>query len=356
METVLVTGGTGYIARWCIVQLLERGYEVRTTVRDRSREPDIRAGIAEVADAGDRLAVVEADLLDDAGWSAAVEGCRYVLHPASPLGGGSEESLIATARDGALRVLRAAVDAGVDRVVLTSAANAASPTSYREPGVTDEELWTDPEAPGLDAYRRSKTLAERAAWQFVDDAQARPTLSTVLPGAVLGPILGADNLGSVEVVGRLLRGEMPRVPRIGLEVVDVRDVADAHIRAMTTPEAGGQRFLATGDLLWMPDIAKLLRAELGRAGVSGAHRHRARRGRADHGPPTARAQRCAARPRPPQPAQHGQGRTRARLVASSRHRGGARLRSQPHRSRCRIADGAAQGRSPQPRQARRRCS
>ena len=147
--------------------------------------------------------------------------------------------------------------------MLTSAANAASPTSYREPGVTDEELWTDPEAPGLDSYRRSKTLAERAAWQLVDDAQARSTLSTVLPGAVLGPILGADNLGSVEVVGRLLRGEMPSVPRIGLEVVDVRDVADAHVRAMTTPEAGGQRFLATGDLLWMPDIAKLLRAELG---------------------------------------------------------------------------------------------
>ena len=143
------------------------------------------------------------------------------------------------------------------------AANAVSPTSYREPGVTDEALWTDPDADGLDAYRRSKTLAEQAAWAFMDEAGGSTSLATILPGAVLGPILGTDSLGSVEVVGRLLRGELPRVPKIALEVVDVRDVADIHLRAMTSPDAAGQRFLATGDLLWMPDIARLLRSELG---------------------------------------------------------------------------------------------
>jgi nucleoside-diphosphate-sugar epimerase len=263
MDRVLVTGGTGFIARWCVVQLLEQGFEVRTTVRTPAREPEVRAAVDEMIDTGERLAVVPADLTSDDGWAEAAAGCRYVLHPASPLGGESAASMIAAARDGALRVLRAATGAGVERVVLTSAANAASPTSYREPGVTDETLWTDSDAPGLDAYRRSKTLAEQAAWAFIGETGGPTSLTTILPGAVFGPILGTGNLGSVEVIGRLLRGEMPRVPKIGLEVVDVRDVADLHLRAMTSPAAGGQRFLATGDLLWMPDIARLLRRELG---------------------------------------------------------------------------------------------
>jgi nucleoside-diphosphate-sugar epimerase len=249
VDTVLVTGGTGFIARWCIVGLLEQGFEVRTTVRSPARENDVRAALGEVVDAGDRLTVVVADLTSDEGWAVAMTGCRFVLHPASPLRGASPEAMIAAARDGSLRVLQAATGAGADRVVMTSAANAASPTSYREAGVTDETLSTDPGAPGLDAYRRSKTLAELAAWAYMDTAAGSMALTTILPGAVLGPILGADNLGSVQVVGRLLRGEMARVPRVGLEVVDVRDVADMHIRAMTSPSAGGQRFLATGDLL-----------------------------------------------------------------------------------------------------------
>jgi nucleoside-diphosphate-sugar epimerase len=265
VDRVLVTGGTGFIARWCLVQLLEQGYEVRTTVRLRAREGDVRAALAEAGRDPGSLSVVEADLLVDEGWDAAVDGCRSVIHPASPLGGGGEAGLVAAARDGALRVLRAADAAGVERVVVTSAANAASPTSYREPGVTDETLWTDPDAPGIDAYRRAKTLAERAAWDFVGGEAVRVSLTTVLPGAVVGPVLGPGALGSVEVVGRLLRGEVRRVPKIGLEIVDVRDVADAHLRAMTTPAAGGQRFLATGELVFMPQMARLLRSELGEA-------------------------------------------------------------------------------------------
>jgi dihydroflavonol-4-reductase len=263
---VLVTGGTGFVARWCIVRLLEAGYDVRATVRGAAKEDVVRAAVREAIDPGGRLTFVVADLTADAGWEAVMAGCRFVLHPASPLGGGrpaDADALLVPARDGALRVLRAASAAGVERVVMTSAANAASPPSYREDGVTDETLWTDPDAPGLDAYRRSKTVAERAAWAFVEQAGGTMTLTTILPGAVFGPILGADNLGSVQVIGRLLRGEMRRTPRIGLEVVDVRDIADIHLQAMSAPAAAGQRFLATGELMWMPDIARLLRAQLG---------------------------------------------------------------------------------------------
>jgi dihydroflavonol-4-reductase len=265
MDTVLVTGGTGFIARWCIAELLEQGFTVRTTVRDLSRTDAVRAGLGEAVDPGDRLAFVVADLTADDGWDAAVDGCRYVLHPASPLGTGTAESMLTAARDGARRVLRAAHSAGVERVVMTSAANASSPASYRDDSVTDETLWTDPDAPGVDGYRRSKTLAELASWELVDEVGDRKLLTTILPGAVFGPVLGADQLGSVQVIGRMLRDEMSRLPRIGLEVVDARDVADAHIRAMTTLDAAGERFLATGQLVTMADMAAALRAELGAA-------------------------------------------------------------------------------------------
>jgi len=235
-ETALVTGGTGFIARWCIVELLQRGYRVRTTVRNASREAAVRDAISRVVDPADRLTCVAADLTCDDGWDDAVAGCDYVLHVASPLGLDGAGDLVAPARDGALRVLRAAIAAGVTRVVLTSAANTASPSSYRDEGINDETLWTDPDAPGLQAYRRSKTLAERAAWDFMESAYGPTTLTTVLPGAVFGPILGTDNLGSVQVIGRMLRGRMPGTPRIGLEVVDVRDIA-AVLRERLGPAA-----------------------------------------------------------------------------------------------------------------------
>lgn len=185
---------------------------------------------------------------------------------ASPLGiaaGNDPDALIAPARDGALRVLRAATAAGVRRVVMTSAANAASPSSYATEGVTDETLWTDPDDPTLIPYRRSKTLAERAAWDFMDGHDGPTELTTVLPGAVFGPVLTTENIGSVGIVARMLSGRMSGIPRIGLEVVDVRDLVDVHIRAMTSPQAGGQRFLATGEFIWMADIARALREELG---------------------------------------------------------------------------------------------
>jgi nucleoside-diphosphate-sugar epimerase len=267
-ELVLVTGGSGYIAGWCVAELLRRGYRVRATLRDLDRQGSVTDAVATAVDPAGRLEFVAADLTADDGWDAAVKGADYVLHVASPLGatGRDPNALIAPARDGTLRVLRAATEAGVRRVVLTSAANTASPSSYATDGVTDETLWTDPDDPSLIPYRRAKTLAERAAWDFMAGNEGATELTTVLPGAVFGPILSTDTVGSVGIIARMLSGSMRAIPRIGLEIVDVRDLVDAHLRAMTSPRAGGERFLATGEFMWMADVARVLREGLGAAG------------------------------------------------------------------------------------------
>lgn len=258
--TVLVTGGTGFVAGWCIAGLLDRGYRVRATVRDPSRAGRLAA---EFADASARLEVVPADLTADAGWAEAMAGVDAVLHVASPMGGGNEpkdpDELIVPARDGARRVIAAAAAAGVRRVVMTSSGAAATPPSGAA-GEFDESLWTDPDQPGLDAYRRSKAIAERAAW---DEAAGTGTaLTTILPGAVFGPIRSPDSRSSAQVVARLMRPGIG-VPRIGLQVVDVRDLADLHIRALESADAAGRRFLAVSGFIWMRDAAELLRAEFG---------------------------------------------------------------------------------------------
>ncbi|WUJ68218.1 NAD-dependent epimerase/dehydratase family protein [Kribbella soli] len=279
-ETVLVTGGTGYVGGWAIVALLQRGYDVRTTVRSLAKADAVRTAVGSVAQpqpptddedaaaadaSGDRLTFAVADLMMDDGWDAAMVGVDYVLHVASPLGDETSkdpDALIIPARDGALRVLEAATRAAVKRVVMTSAANAASPASYAEDGITDETLWTVDD-PKLPAYRRSKTLAEKAVWDFMASYDGPTELTTVLPGAVLGPILSADNVGTTRIIQRMLSGKMPGAPKIGLEVVDVRDLVDLHIRAMLSPEAAGERFLGTGEFVWMREIAAALKAGLG---------------------------------------------------------------------------------------------
>lgn len=261
-EKVLVTGGSGFVASWCIVRLLQLGYTVSTTVRSLSREQSVRSAIAAEADAGSRLSFFAADLNSDDGWEEAVGGCSYVLHVASPLGG-AEHALIPAARDGTLRVLRASAKAGVKRVVMTSSCAAATPSPGQDMKWIDESLWSDPNNKLLDPYRKSKTLSEQAAWRFMEMIEEPMTLTTVLPGAVIGPVLLSGNPGSVQVIGRMLEGKVPGTPRIGLEIVDVRDLADLHILAMTSEKAGGERFIAVGEFLWMAEVASILRGKLG---------------------------------------------------------------------------------------------
>jgi nucleoside-diphosphate-sugar epimerase len=267
--TVLVTGGTGFLGGWCIASLLERGYDVRTTIRDLSREPAVRDAVAAAGvQADSRLTVTAADLGSDAGWPEAVNGCRYVLHVASPfppVQPKDPNELIVPARDGALRVLRAALEAGVERVAMTSSIAAVRPSRQSsEAAPYTEADWTDGEDGSRTPYVRSKTLAEQAAWQHVRGADAEDRLATINPGAIIGPTLSDDHSYSLQAVQRLLGG-MPAVPRLGFTFVDVRDVADLHIRALTSPAAGGERFIATDRFLWMPEAAAILRERLGEA-------------------------------------------------------------------------------------------
>jgi nucleoside-diphosphate-sugar epimerase len=264
-STVLVTGGTGYIGGWCIAELLNRGYTVRTTIRSPAKESSVRAAVATVATADDRLSFAIADLTADQGWDAAVAGCDYVLHVASPLGGGDSnnvDSFVTPARDGTLRVLRAASRVGVKRVVMTSAATAATPPMSSPDRISDETVWFDPNE-AVDPYRYSKRLAERAAWDFMKHQFSPMTLTTVLPGAVFGPILSKDSIGSADIIRRLLQGRVPANPHFAMQIVDVRDLVDLHIRAMTSPQAAGERFLGVGEFMWMADISRTLRSSLG---------------------------------------------------------------------------------------------
>ncbi len=266
--TVLVTGGSGFIGSHTILQLLAAGHRVRTTVRSPKREADVRALLSEgVAVPDDRLSFVQADLEADAGWREAVSGCESVLHVASPFPASlprHEDDLIRPAREGALRVLRASRDAGVRRVVLTSSFAAIGYGHPPQEAPFDETSWTDPGGDDVQPYVKSKTLAERAAWDFVAREGRGLELSVVNPVGVFGPVLGPDYSTSVLLVQRLLDGALPGCPRLHFGVVDVRDVADLHVRAMTHPAARGERFLAVaGDFLSIRDIAQVLRARLG---------------------------------------------------------------------------------------------
>jgi dihydroflavonol-4-reductase len=265
---VLVTGGSGYIGGWCVLAALQAGHDVRTTVRDLGKGEALRAQLHAAAEFDDaRLTVVAADLRRDDGWAEAVAGCDFVLHVASPTlrnGPVDEAEMVAAARDGVLRVLRASRDAGVARVVLTSASGAIVYGHPSEAVPFTEEDWTDVDAPGVAPYQKSKTLAERAAWDFVAAEGRGLELAAVNPTAVIGPLLGADDPPSLRTIRGLLSGAMPVCPPFGTGWVDVRDVADLHLRAMTDPAAAGERFLAiSGRSLRIVEVARILRQQLG---------------------------------------------------------------------------------------------
>ena len=268
MSTILVTGGSGFIGSNCILQLLAAGYRVRTTIRSLKREGEVRAMLKQGgAEPGDRLSFIAADLESDTGWPQAVADCEHVLHVASPFPAGipkHEDELIGPAREGALRVLRASRDAGVSRVVLTSSFAAIGYGREPQDRPFNETDWTDPNRTGVSAYVKSKTFAERAAWDFIDKEGGGLELSVINPVGVFGPVLGRDYSASIMLIKRMMDGAMPGVPRLYFGCVDVRDVADLHVRAMTHPAAGGERFLAAaGDFISMLDVANVLKRRMG---------------------------------------------------------------------------------------------
>lgn len=266
-QRILVTGGTGYIAGALIRQLLDAGWHVHTTVRDLQREPALRQLLgATSGEARERLQVHAADLMADAGWARAAAGCSHLAHLASPLPASvprDADELITPARDGALRALRAARDAGVQRVVMTSSVAAIAYGHGPGEHHFDEGDWTRLDRPGIPPYVQSKTVAERAARDWVAREGGGLEFCTVNPSVVLGPVASADYSASVLVVRSLLEGRMPALPRIGFGVVDVRDVVDLHWRALTAPGMAGERFIACAGFLWLREIAAVLRAELG---------------------------------------------------------------------------------------------
>ena len=266
MSKVLVTGGSGFVGAHVILQLVSAGHQVRTTVRDLNRESAVRAMLkAGGQEPGDSLSFVAADLVSDAGWREAVAGCDYVMHVASPIPPNAprhEDELIVPAREGTLRVLRAARDANVKRVVLTSSCGAVYYGHPPQETPFDETSWTILNG-DLTAYVKSKAIAERAAWDFIACDGRGLELSVVNPAGIFGPVLAPDYSSSVELITRLMNG-MPGCPRIYFGVVDVRDVADLHVRAMTHPSAKGERFIAvSGNSISMVEIARMLRSRLG---------------------------------------------------------------------------------------------
>lgn len=260
---VAVTGASGFIGLHCVLALLQEGYRVRGTLRDMAREASLRAALEKHVKVGGRLEFCAAELTSDAGWAEAFKDCSYVLHVASPIPREMpkhEDDLIIPARDGCLRVLRAASEAGVRRVVQTSSIAAiTNGHSHDASYVYSEKDWSNLDHP-LPPYPKSKTIAERAAWEHMEGLGDENALELVVinPGMVYGPILESDYGTSGEVVRKLMRRDMPGLPKLGWGSVDVRDVASAHIKAMVTPAAAGQRFCCVSEPAWLSDIARIL--------------------------------------------------------------------------------------------------
>ncbi len=261
--TVLVSGGTGYIAGFLIRLLIEQGWIVHTTIRDLAKEAALRTTLC-LDNA--KLKVFAADLNSDAGWAEAMAGCGHVAHVASPFPPSApkhEDELIVPAREGALRALRAAKAAGVKRFVMTSSIAAIAYGRPRGTYTFTEKDWTDVSSPDAYAYVKSKTIAERAARDWVAAEGSAMEYCAINPALVLGPVMDAGGSTSVEVVIKMLEGAFPGFPDLAYGIVDVRDVADLHVRALTAPDMAGERFICSGRTLTMAEIGGVLRDRLG---------------------------------------------------------------------------------------------
>ncbi|MEU6251158.1 aldehyde reductase [Streptomyces sp. NPDC047043] len=270
MANVLVTGGSGFLGSHTIAQLLTSGHTVTTTLRSMKRKADVERMLARAGAPGrERVSYFEADLGSDDGWEQAADGVDHVLHIASPFPGSRpkhENELIIPARDGALRVLRAARNAGVKRVVLTSSFAAVGYGHAPADRVFTEDDWTNVDGPGVAPYIKSKAVAERAAWDFIETEGQGMELVAINPVGIFGPVLGPDYSSSIRIIHAMLTGDMRAAPPIWTNTVDVRDVADLHIKAMTSPDAAGQRYLAlAGEPVSFQQIALTLRSRLGEA-------------------------------------------------------------------------------------------
>lgn len=266
-EKVLVTGASGFIAKHVIAELIRQGYPVHATLRDLKREEETARAIGNAGGTGGDVKFFLADLMQDDGWDAALAGCSYVLHVASPFplkNPKDPDEVIRPAREGAVRVLKAAAKAGIKRVVMTSSVVAITlPWPEAAQGhVFDETDWSNPERPDVTTYVVSKTLAERAAWDFIKGTPGAPELTVVNPAFVLGPAPDADLSTSHEVIRLMGTGAYPAAPKIGFPVSDVRDVAATHVLAMTTPGAAGQRILTANGYLHLFEMGQLIKQAL----------------------------------------------------------------------------------------------
>lgn len=265
-KTVFLTGVTGFIGKHICLELLREGYRVRGSLRSMDRRSEVTEALRphltqpDVLDS--HLAFVKLDLLRDDGWREALEGADVLVHTASPFPMAQpddEDAVVRPAVEGTLRALRAARATGVDRVILTSSAVAVMETDLPA-GRTlyDENDWSDTDAPSISPYAKSKTLAERAAWTFVEDEAPEMQLTVINPGLVLGPPLDEHFGTSIQVVERIVRSNDPAVPNIGFMVVDVRDVAALHVQAIELPETVGERYLGVSGFMWMPEMAQVI--------------------------------------------------------------------------------------------------
>lgn len=261
-DLVLVTGASGFLAKHCVAAALEEGYRVRGSVRRPEAADEVRSAVATVTDPGDRLDFVQLDLTSDDGWDDALAGCRYLMHVASPFPlqpPKQRDALVGPARDGTLRALRAAAKNGIARTVLTSSTAAIYQGHPRGPERTfTEDDWTVVDSPTTPGYPLSKTLAERAAWEFVAGDDSGMELTAINPSLILGPALDRDIGGSAEVIALAMSGKYPAVPRLDIALVDARDVAAMHVAALAHPDAAGERYICSTDSMWLMDICRML--------------------------------------------------------------------------------------------------